>query len=136
MLFEELMMFSRYNIVRDVAVTNQPQGETVFADNYIVDWGQRGRIGDEEIKPRVGYVARRVLPSFDADSVIDTLPAPVAMTAGDDWIENLGISPASSISLGKNLSFAQTLEHISHRQLIRREYTRALPYYEKPLPEH
>ncbi|WDD97285.1 hypothetical protein [Thalassomonas actiniarum] len=136
MLFEELMMFSRYDIVRDVAVTNQPAGEMIFAGDYIVNWGQRGRIGDDDIKPRVSYVARRVLPDFDADSVLNSLPAPIAMTAGNNWVENLGISPASRVTLEKNLSFAQTLEQISHRQVIRREYVRALPYYEKPLPKH
>ncbi|WDE10051.1 hypothetical protein [Thalassomonas haliotis] len=136
MLFEELMMFSRYDIVRDVAVTNQPTASVIFADDYIVNWGQRGRIGDDSIKARVSYVARRVLPDFDADSVLNNLPAPIAMTAGDNWVENLGISPASRVSLAKNLSFAQTLEQISHRQVIRREYVRTLPYYEKPLPEH
>ena len=136
MLFEELMMFSRYNIVRDVAVTNRPTAAVVYADDYIVNWGQRGRIGDENIKSRVNYVTRRVLPEFDADNAISKLPTPIAMTVNDNWVENLGISPASAITTGKNLSFAQTLEQISHRQVIRREYVSALPYYQKALPKH
>jgi hypothetical protein len=34
MLFEELMMQSRFNVIRDVAITNQPSGNNISASDY------------------------------------------------------------------------------------------------------
>ena len=98
MLFEALMMQERYNLVRDVAVINQPTGDTVSASDYVVDWGERGRIGHAEIKPRIAFVAEHVLPEFDSATAVANLPEPIAMIAGDAWHETLTISPTSSIS--------------------------------------
>lgn len=93
MLFEELMMQNRYNIFRDVAITNQPIGDNISAKDYMVTWGQRGRIGENSIKARVLFSTQRVLPEFDSVTALATVPVPIAMTAGSDWIENLAISP-------------------------------------------
>ena len=91
MLFDGFMMKARYNVDRDIAVTNQPQSES---EEHRVNWGQRGRIGDENIKPRVDYVTRRILPEFtSAASMINNLSAPIAMEPGKTWNENLAISP-------------------------------------------
>ena len=43
MLFDGFMMKARYDVDRDIAITNQPQSA---GEEYIVTWGQRGRIGD------------------------------------------------------------------------------------------
>lgn len=94
MLFEELMMQSRYQVYRDIAVTNRPIGDNISGDDYIVNWGQRGRAGEEKIKPRLEYVTTRVLPEFDADTAIADLITPIAMTPGNNWNENLAIGPA------------------------------------------
>ncbi len=96
MLFEEFMMYNRYGVQRDVAITNRPQGDPVYANDYIVQWGQRGRIASENIKPRVKFVASQVLPEFDADSAIANLPAVVEMISGDDWIQNLTLNTVST----------------------------------------
>ena len=91
MLFDGFMMKARYDIDRDVAVTSQPQSA---GEQYIVTWGQRGRIGDTNIKARVDYVTRRILPEFtSASSIINNLAAPIAMDSGKTWAENLSISP-------------------------------------------
>jgi hypothetical protein len=96
MLFDGFMMAARYNIFRDVAVTSQPQDT---GDEYIVTWGQRGRIGEENIKPRVTFVTGRILPEFvNAAAVINNLPPPIAMEAGKTWAENLNISPDAATS--------------------------------------
>ncbi len=94
MLFDGFMMKARYDVDRDVAITNQPRSA---GEEYIVTWGQRGRIGDTDIKQRVDYVTRRILPEFSqASSVIENLAEPIAMEAGKTWTENLAISPTSN----------------------------------------
>ena len=128
MLFEELMMHNRYNIDRDVAITNQPNGDNVSAKDYMVTWGQRGRIGEESIKERVLFSASRVLPEFDSATALLNLPSPIEMTRGADWIENLTISPVSLQSKGakafNNSSFEQNQLPITYH------------YHHKNLPKH
>lgn len=130
MLFEELMMQERFNVFRDVAITNQPTGDNVSALDYIVTWGQRGRIGEENIKPRVLFSASRILPEFDSATAINNIPAPIAMTVGKNWIENLVISPdplnaAKSVNKVKN----SLLRNQNKRPVINQ-------YYQKALPKH
>ena len=142
MLFEELMMQKRYNVFRDVAITNQPTGSNISAQDYIVTWGQRGRIGEENIKPRVLFSASRVLPEFDSADALSSVPAPIAMIAGNNWLENLAISPtpqnptpansalsnskpSNSIKNAKGLPFSNKNQHPEFYQ-----------YYQKALPKH
>ena len=101
MLFEELMMQSRYGISRDTAITNKPSGDNISERDYIVTWGQRGRIGEHDIKPRIAFSASRILPEFDSTTAIANLPTPINMVEGDDWIENLTISPLSQLKQAK-----------------------------------
>lgn len=96
MLFDGFMMKARYDVDRDVAITNYV-GAGGFANDYIVDWGQRGRIGEENIKPRIAFVVERILPEFDDyQTVIDNLPDPIQMESGKSWIDNLAISPTDT----------------------------------------
>jgi len=121
MLFEELMMFTRYNIQRDIAVTNQPTGEVIFANDYIVNWGQRGRIGEQNIKPRANFVLQRVLPELNNTNIINNLPAPVAMIQGNDWIQNLVLTTSPKQAAAKktqNHKFIDDdLTHYFHKVL-------------------
>ena len=129
MLFEELMMQNRFQVFRDVAITNQPTGETIISQDYIVTWGQRGRIGEASIKPRVAFSASRVLPEFDSNNALETVPFPIAMIDGDDWLENLSISTLSINKLNKQRNID-----------IKTEMNQSAPafyqYYQKPLPSH
>ncbi len=125
MLFEELMMQKRFNVFRDVAITNQPIGDNVSAQDYVVTWGQRGRIGELSIKPRVLFSASRVLPEFDSATALDTVPLPIAMTQGDDWIENLNISPTPSNSKKSAKSLLKTYQN--QQPLSYQYYQKALP---------
>lgn len=96
MLFDGFMMKARYNIDRDVAVTNHV-GSDGYATDYIVEWGQRGRLGESHIKSRVAFVVPRVLPEYeDYQTTIDNLPVPIPMEKGKNWIENLVLSPNSA----------------------------------------
>ena len=127
MLFEELMMQKRFNIFRDVAITNQPTGSNVTGQDYIVTWGQRGRIGDTKIKPRVLFSAKRVLPEFDSESALATVPNAINMIAGENWVNNLTISPAPSSGYKLNKT-----EHVTSQQI----HPRFNQYYQKALPKH
>lgn len=126
------MMQSRFNVFRDVAITNLPTGDDIFASDYIVTWGQRGRIGEEEIKGRVLYSAERVLPEFNSVDALAEVPTPIMMTPGDNWIENLSISPivddAKGLVRGKK---------ISNLEVQLDNTNRPLPdvYYHKDLPK-
>jgi len=127
MLFEELMMQKRFNIFRDVAITNQPLGDNVSAQDYVVTWGQRGRIGEENIKPRVLFSASRVLPELDSVAALNSVPAPIAMKQGNNWIENLTINPAPSNSqkrLKNSFSADPNQQPLTY------------PYHHKELPKH
>ena len=127
MLFDELMMKVRFNVDRDIAITNQPQSAE---EEYIVTWGQRGRIGEANIKPRVEYVTRRILPEYTTVSQdINNLEAPIAMQTGKTWAENLAISP--TVNQVTNINANES-------PLSRTPHWRANAdggiFYEKPLP--
>lgn len=93
MLFDGFMMHVRFGIDRDVAITNQPQGDNISGQDYIVAWGQRGRIGEPQIKPRIALVVDAILPNYtEATAAIDALDAPIPMQVGQSWNDNLAIS--------------------------------------------
>ncbi len=129
MLFEELMMQNRFQVFRDVAITNQPTGDNISSRDYIVTWGQRGRIGEESIKPRVIFSASRILPEFDSNSALADVPAPIAMSVGDDWLENLTISQLSLNSINKLRSTRLTAKKNQPAPMV-------YQYYQKFLPKH
>lgn len=141
MLFEELMMQSRFGILRDVAITNQPMGDNISASDYIVTWGQRGRIGDNKLTARVLFSAGRVLPEFDSQAAMDLVATPIAMTVGNNWLENLTISPSqtSMSHLLKQLKSYAIPGNFTQGNAAKSEL---MPndnfnrYYEKPLPKH
>ncbi|WP_159820631.1 hypothetical protein [Colwellia sp. 20A7] len=127
MLFEELMMQKRFDIFRDVAITNQPIGDNIFSSDYKVTWGQRGRIGEQDVQPRVLFSASRVLPEFDSETALMTVPTPIQMTSGNDWIENLTISPIQS---NKQKNAKRVYTTIQEQQVI------PYQYHHKSLPKH
>ena len=138
-LFEELMMQSRFTVMRDVAITNQPTGSNILASDYIVTWGQRGRIGDNKLKDRVIFTASRVLPEFNSEAAINLIPAPIEMVTGNNWIENLAISPNESrlSNSTKSLNIMSTKDVLNtltpqNIEAVSDNYR----YYQKSLPTH
>ncbi|MEW6982769.1 hypothetical protein AAD001_08985 [Colwelliaceae bacterium 6471] len=132
MLFDEFMMQVRFGILRDVAITNQPTGNNITANDYIVTWGQRGRIGEPLIKPRVNFVVERVLPEIDAQTLVANLPTPIAMIAGNNWIENLMLS--------ENTNNIKNINSMALPRMTKHENIKAnvntLRYFHKALPKH
>ena len=68
-------------------------------DDYIVGWGNRNRIGDEEVLARAEFVVSEILPGLpDADVFFDELPFPTPMRKDVDWWSNLELTvPALSV---------------------------------------
>jgi len=103
MLAEEALMQLRHGVLRDVAVT--PQFLTGLSADQTVTWGQRGRIGDAAIKPRVALVLSQTMPWLPA-GFTNGLAAPVPLRAGLTWGQNLD-QGALAMGLVKPLSAAE-----------------------------
>ncbi|WP_157256231.1 hypothetical protein [Pelomonas sp. Root1217] len=86
MLAEEALMQLRHGVLRDVAVT--PQFLSGSSADQVVTWGQRGRVGDATIKPRVALVLAQTMPWLPA-GFTNGLAAPVPLRAGLTWGQNL-----------------------------------------------
>ena len=101
MLFEEFMMSYRHGVQYDIAFTNV-YTEGMRTAQVIVGWGQRGRIAEAAIKPRIKLVLARIAPWIDP-AAVDSLPAPILMKVGASWDANLVLAP----SAGANASPVQ-----------------------------
>ncbi len=132
LLFEELMMQARFSVFRDVAITNLPAGDDISGTDYIVTWGQRGRIGEVNIKQRVAYSASRVLPEFDSIQALTQVAIPIAMVSGDNWLENLTISPINNAIASK---VRKTTNELSVELSTKQQRPISDRYYHKGLPE-
>lgn len=98
-LFDGFMMEARYGVARDVAVSDQ---------NYQdIAWGQRGRIGENWIKPRVEFVTARILPDYtEASNIIANLPQPTLLDANLSWRNSITVPSAAPT---ENASIARAL---------------------------
>jgi hypothetical protein len=88
MLFEEVMMKYLFGIDRDIAYTPNPT-DASGCSAYIVEWGNRNRIGDPEVKARAQFVVSALLPEVDFDLFFQDLALPTPMQNGVDWCSNL-----------------------------------------------
>lgn len=96
MLVEETMMLHHYGFRRDTAfyeedvVGTDSNNKDIIA--YNVYWGQRGRIGDDLVKPRAQEAMEKILPDTDWATYFDTLAQPTQMRVGESWQSNLVLS--------------------------------------------
>lgn len=97
MLFEEMLLLSRFGVDKDVAVTPRPKVPNPTASDYIVVWGQRNRIGDIQVRERVRLVARRILPELPVDAIVDALPPPLQLVPGRSLVDNLALAASGRI---------------------------------------
>jgi hypothetical protein len=88
MLFEEFMMFHRHGIRRDVGITDKIT-PTTTGNTLIVRWGQRGRSGATAVRPRVKLAVQNIASTWIDPNLVDMLPAPLDMRAGESWNANL-----------------------------------------------
>jgi hypothetical protein len=91
MLVEEFMMAYRRGVRRDVAITNH-YTPMLRSDQLLVAWGQRGRIGDATIKPRIQFALGQLLP-WVSPTVVDTLLTPIPMPVGQSWFNTVMLPP-------------------------------------------
>ncbi|MEJ6006239.1 hypothetical protein WG899_11815 [Paucibacter sp. AS339] len=87
MLVEEGMMQLRYGVLRDFAVAGKLLPDSNSAD-LILNWGQRGRIGEPSIRPRLQLVLTELMPWL-SPNIVDGLAAPLPLRAGLSWGANL-----------------------------------------------
>lgn len=95
MLFEEFMMVYRHGIRYDLAFTSLYTDNMASADDLVVAWGQRGRIAQASIKPRIKLVLQGLAPWIDV-AAVDSLPAPLMMVPGTTWGQNLALGASAS----------------------------------------
>ena len=87
LLVEEAMMQLRYGVLRDQAYTDKLASGASSADS-VVRWGQRGRVGEAAIRPRVALVLADVMPWL-GPGIAAGLAPPLAMRPGQSWGNNL-----------------------------------------------
>ncbi|WP_124449036.1 hypothetical protein [Paucibacter sp. KBW04] len=104
MLVEEAMMQLRYGVLRDYAITNQLAVGASSAD-LLVNWGQRGRIGEPAIRPRLQLVLNQLMPWLPPNFSANLAP-PLALRAGQTWGANLD-QAALAAGLSRALSSQQ-----------------------------
>lgn len=92
MLFETAMMKYFFNADYELAFTSVPQDAWQCAD-YLVGWGVRNRLGDDQVKERARFTATTLLPASDFNNFFDTLDPSTEISG--DWCDT---SPASTIS--------------------------------------
>ena len=86
-LFERFMMSYRLNAGADVGILEDPDTNP----DLIVTWGQRHRISEPLIEPRVKFAVESILPNLNVDLIQASLPEPILMDTNLDWFENLNL---------------------------------------------
>lgn len=119
MAIEEALMASRLGVRRDVAITDKIT-DTTTSTTLFVRWGQRGRVGEPAIKPRVRAIAAELTPWFE-QAAIDAIAPPLQMRSGDTWSGNL-VLPAPPASSKPSIMRMRKAE----RYQLKREIERAM----------
>lgn len=94
MLVEEALVQLRYGVLRDFAITPRiPEGGS--SADAIVVWGQRGRIGEAALRPRLQLVLGELMPWLPA-SELARLQPPLQLRQGLSWGQNLDQSAVAA----------------------------------------
>jgi hypothetical protein len=115
MLFEEFMMSYRHGIQYDIGFTNVYKDGMTFND-VIVGWGERGRIAEAAVKPRIKLVLAGIAPWIDP-AAVDGLPAPIMMRAGLSWTGNLVLGPNGPAAQPSSLRLGVAATSVSARSV-------------------
>ena len=134
MTFEETMMSRNHGWRRDIAFTDKVTASST-GNTVIVRWGQRGRIGDPNIKPRAQFVVSQLAPWVNPADVA-ALPAPMPMRPGESWSANLVLpAPPSALATAQALT-GPRLSTEEDRLLLRRAMSRQLIGISGPAISH
>jgi hypothetical protein len=99
MLFEEAMMKYHFDVDRDIAFSDLPTTSVPACDDYLVQWGNRNRLGDPTVKLRAALVSGELLPAADLSAYFAGLPAPTPMTSNLGWCSNLTLGAVTTLGL-------------------------------------
>ncbi len=125
MLVEEFMMAYRRGVRRDVAITNH-YTSMLRSDQLLVAWGQRGRIGDPNVKARIRFVIGQILPWIDP-MVVDGLMAPLDFPVGKSWFNTVMLPPpAATADVWSSVSVEEDTERLREEMARRAEHLEAL----------
>lgn len=103
MLFEDIMMKYHYGINRDIAFLPKPNKDNnLTCDDYIVAWGKRDRVADEQVKQRALFVVKSILPNET------------------NWDEFFAKNLSNSIELKKGKSWCDTVNLSKDERLFRK----------------
>jgi hypothetical protein len=124
MVFEEFMMARNHQWRRDAAFTDKVTSTTTGAD-LTVRWGQRGRVGDANVKPRAQFVVGQLAPwVLQANpNAVQDLPAPLQMRPGDSWTGNLAL-PAPLGGMATIQALRSPLDGELERAMLLRDTSR------------
>lgn len=94
--FETVMMKWHFGYDKDTAIAHP--ATTGRGGDAVVTWGERGRIGSQQVLVRALDVGQRMYPGDLAayESFVANQPAPRAMTPGDTWEDNLVLAPVGA----------------------------------------
>ncbi|MCA9563438.1 MAG: hypothetical protein KC561_08110, partial [Myxococcales bacterium] len=98
MLFEEAMMRYHYGFERDVAFSTPISGAD-GCDAYVVKWGERSRLGNQDIRVRAQFVASAILPSLDLVEFFESLPEPTRLRNGVSWCDSIHLDDTSQLEI-------------------------------------
>ncbi len=99
MLFEIAMMKYLFDIDHEVAFTDAPEDEA-FCQEYIIRWGQHGRIGDNDVRARAQFVVSELMPSLETSLFFQELPLPQSLPVDVDLCSIL-TAPSSGNGINK-----------------------------------
>jgi hypothetical protein len=115
MLGEEFLMYRHFGLERDLAVTPVPSVSEPSGADFFVTWGQRRRIAETAIRPRLAYVLSRAYPGEDFSADLAALGEPIALLAGRDWLSNLAPSAGASARRSRLAPSAQPRDWLPPR---------------------
>ena len=87
-LFENAMMKLHYNVEIDYAFLEKPiKTENLICDDYIVGWGIKNRIAQEDVKRRSLFVTQKIFPNLaNLENLFqNNLGTTKELQAGIDW---------------------------------------------------
>lgn len=93
MMFEEAMMRHHFGVARELAFTSRPESDSASCNDYRIRWGQRNRVADAQVRPRLALILPLLLDQNEVEPYLSSLGAPESMPSDRGWCESLGLEP-------------------------------------------
>lgn len=107
MLFEMTMMKLHFDVDTDSTFLSVPEdGE---CSGYLIEWGVRGRIGEQQVRVRAERTIQLLLPESDYSAELSALAAPSELPLGVSWCDYLALMNSAQAKPGSS-----ALQQASH----------------------